>query len=54
MKQSKKSYFRNYFRNNLDDLKITWKSIKNLISLKELPNVVPSNIFDNGDKRYKR
>ena len=27
---------------------MTWKSIKNLIFPKELPNVAPSNIFDNG------
>ena len=27
---------------------MTWKSIKNLIFQKELPNVAPSNIFDNG------
>ena len=26
----------------------TWKGIKNLISLKELLNVAPSSIFDNG------
>ena len=48
MKESKKSYFTNYFQNNLNDLKSTWKGIKNLISLKELPNVAPSNVFDNG------
>ena len=47
MKESKKSYFTNYFQNNLNDLKSTWKGIKNLISLKELPNVASSNIFDN-------
>ena len=29
-------------------LKEYMKGIKNLISLKELPNVAPSNIFDNG------
>ena len=46
MKESKKSYFINYFQNNLNDLNSTWKGIKNLISLKELPNVTPSNIFD--------
>ena len=33
---------------NINDLKSTWKGIKNLISLKELPNVASSNIFDNG------
>ena len=48
MKESKKSCFTNYFQNNLNDLKSTWKGIKNLISLKELPNVAPSNMFDNG------
>ena len=48
MKESKRSNFTNYFENNLNDLKGTWKGIKNLISLKELPNVAPSNIFDNG------
>ena len=48
MKGSKKSYFTNYFQNNLNDLKSTWKGIKSLISLKEFPNVAPSNIFDSG------
>ena len=48
MKESKKSYFTNYFESNLNDIKSTWKGIKNLISLKELPNVAPSNIFVNG------
>ena len=48
MKESKKSYFTNYYQNNLNDLNSTWKGIKNLISLKELPNVTPPNIFDNG------
>ena len=45
-KESKKCYFTNYFQNNLNNLKSTWKGIKNLISLKALP--APSNIFDNG------
>ena len=48
MKESRKSYLRNYLQNNLNDLKSTWKGVNNLISLKELPNVAPSNIFDNG------
>ena len=48
MKESKKSYFTNYFQKNLNQLKSTWKRTKNLIPLKELPNVAPSNIFDNG------
>ena len=32
MKESKKSYFTNYFQNNLNDLKSAWKGVKNLIS----------------------
>ena len=35
MKESKRSYFTNYFQNNLNDL----KSIKKLISLTELSNI---------------
>ena len=47
MKGSKRSYFRHYFQNNINDLKSTLKGRKYLISLKELPNVAPYNIFDN-------
>ena len=50
MKESKKYYFTNYFQNNLNDLTSAWKVIKNLISLKELPKLAPSNIFDNGQR----
>ena len=32
LKESKRSYFTNYFQNNLNNLKSTWKGIKNLIS----------------------
>ena len=45
MKERKKSYFTNYSQNKLNDLKSTWKGIKNLISLKELPNVALHSIF---------
>ena len=45
MKESKKSYFTNYFQNNLNHLKSTWKGIKNLISLNELLNVALHSIF---------
>ena len=48
IKESRKSYFTNFFQSNLNDLKSTWKGIKNLIPLKELPNLAPSNISDNG------
>ena len=47
MKNSKRSCFTDYSQENLNDLKSTWKGIKNLICLKELPNIAPSNIFDN-------
>ena len=30
------------------DTQIKWKGIKKLISLKELSNIAPSNVFDNG------
>ena len=43
MQESKRSCFINYYKNNLNDL----KHVKKLISLKELPNIAPSNIFDN-------
>ena len=48
MKESKKYYFTNYFQNNVNELKSTWKGTKNLIPLKELPNIAPTNIFNNG------
>ena len=47
MKESKRTYFTNYFQNNLNDLKSTCKGIKKLIFLEELSNIVSSNIFDN-------
>ena len=34
MKESKRFFFTNIFQNNLNDLKSTWRGIKNLISLK--------------------
>ena len=45
MKESKIPCFSNYFQNNLNDLKNTWKGIKRLISLKELSNIAPSIKF---------
>ena len=48
MKESKRPCFTNYFQNNLNDLKSTRKGAKKVISLKELSNIAPSNIFDNG------
>ena len=47
MKESKRSWFTNYFKNNLNDLKSTWEGIKKLMPLKELSNIALSSIFDN-------
>ena len=48
MKGSRTSNCTNYLQNNLNNLKSTWKGVKNLISLKKFSNAAPSNIFDNG------
>ena len=47
VKDAKRSDFTNNFQNNLNYLKSIWKGIKELISLKELPDIAPSNIFVN-------
>ena len=31
--QSKKSYYGNFFKNNLNDLKNTWKGIRNFLKI---------------------
>ena len=59
LKQSKYSYFANYFQNNLNDLKSTWKGIKNWPLLKNHLTVVSTNfvqftIFDNDCSASKR
>ena len=46
LKRSKRSYFRKFFNDNLNNLKNTWKSIKNLILLK-LSHSSPSSIYYN-------
>ena len=46
IKEIKRFCFTNYFQNNLNDLKTTWKGIKKLISLKKQSNIAPSNTFD--------
>ena len=33
LKQSKNSYYNNYFRSNINNIKNTWKGIKSIISL---------------------
>ena len=43
LKRSKRSYFTKFFNDNLNNLKNTWKGIKNLISLKTVSHYSLSN-----------
>ena len=44
MKVSKKQHYATFFVNNLNNLKSTWKGIKELINLKPNVNVKPSSL----------
>ena len=50
MKQSKKRYYSNYFKNNMKDMKNTWKGIKPIISLKAKESESPKAILNNKDE----
>ena len=47
MKQRKKHYYSNYFKNNIKDMKKTWKGIKSLISLNAKESESPKTILNN-------
>ena len=47
LKQSKKSYYNNYFRNNINSIKNTWKGIKSIISLNTKESGSPKIILNN-------
>ena len=47
LKQSKKSYYNNYFRNNINNIKNTWKGIKSIISLNTKESESPKIILNN-------
>ena len=47
LEDSKKFYFTNYFQNNLNNLKSTWKDIKKSFSLKESSNIAASIFIEN-------
>ena len=47
LKRSKRSHFTKFFTDNLNNLKNTWKGIKNLISLKSISHSSPSSIYYN-------
>ena len=44
MKQSKQIYYTNYFENNWNNNKSTWKEIKTIISIKNIRNTMPNSI----------
>ena len=47
LKESKRSYYKNYFRSNINNIKNSWKGIKSIISLNtkepESPKIVLNN-----------
>ena len=54
MKQSKKLYYVNYFKNNIKEMKNTWKGIKSIISLKEKESESPKTILNNKGKYFTK
>ena len=48
-KKSKKSYYENFLKNNFNDLKGTWKGIRNLISMTESTTSVPNTVSQNDE-----
>ena len=44
LQRGKRSYFANFFNDNLNNLKNTWKGISNLISLKAVSHSFPSSM----------
>ena len=46
-KQSKKSYYNNYFRNKINNIKNTWNGIKSIISLNTKESESPKIILNN-------
>ena len=47
LKRSKKSYYNNYFRNNIKNIKNTWKGIESIISLNTKESESPKIILNN-------
>ena len=48
LKYSKQTYFFSYFKDNIKDVKKTWKGIKSIISMKCKNNDIPSSILNDG------
>ena len=53
LKRSKRLYFTKFFNDNLNNLKNTWKGIKNLISLKNVSHSSPSSIYYKNKNSYQ-
>ena len=49
MKQSKKFYYANYFKNSIKDMKNTWKGIKSIISPKAKESESPKTVLNKGE-----
>ena len=47
MKQSKKLYYTNYFKNKIKDMRKTWKRIKSIISQKAKESESPKTVLKN-------
>ena len=47
MKQRRKQYYSNYFKNNIKNMKNKWKGIKSIISLKLCKSESPKSIINN-------
>ena len=47
LKQSKRFYYNNYFRNNINKIKNTWKGIKSITSLNTKESESPKIILNN-------
>ena len=48
LKDSKQTYFSSYFKDNIKDIKKTWKDIKSIIYMKSKNSDIPSSILNNG------
>ena len=48
LKDFTQSYFPSHFKENIKDIKKTWKCIKSIISMKSKNSDIPSSILDNG------
>ena len=48
IRKSKQNHFDKYFTDNVNNLRETWKGIKNIIQMKNNTGSLPTSIFDKG------